>query len=446
MSFGRRLQGLVRIALAGLMVLGFAVQQGQAQTTSASVSGTVQDAQGGVLPGVAVTLTSRTQGNALTVVTDADGRFVFAIVRPDTYSLQVALEGFKTLEQTNLVRQRQRPRLARQPGPRSRADVRGGHGLEPRERAADDERRAIVRAREPGADEHRQQRARSSSTSRRWCPARCRRAPAGTEIGAGQRLHRQRHAAELQQHDDRRRRQHRHRRQRRQHGHDQHRRRRRVQGADQLVRRPSTAARRARRSRSSPRAARRPSTVRATGTAAARTGTPTRWINKRVTPEIPKAKTSRNDGGYTIGGPVFFPGFNENKKKLFFFFSQEHQRRTDPAAERQARVPTALERRGDFSQSVDTSGNPFPYIRDYTTGLPCTASDTRGCFADGGVLGRIPAEPAVPAGPRGPGHLSRREPDRRGQRPQLHEPGSRTARRVAKTCSAWTTRPPTTGA
>ena len=30
-----------------------------------------------------------------------------------------------------------------------------------------------------------------------------------------------------------------------------------------------------------------------------------------------------------IGGPVFFPGFNADKKKLFFFFSQEYQRRTD---------------------------------------------------------------------------------------------------------------------
>ena len=54
-------------------------------------------------------------------------------------------------------------------------------------------------------------------------------------------------------------------------------------------------------------------------------------------------------------------------------------------------MPTALERKGDFSQSVDSSGNPFPYVRDYTTGLPCSASDTRGCFQDGGVLGRIPA-------------------------------------------------------
>ena len=75
----------------------------RAQTTSASVSGTVQDSQGGVLPGVTVTLTSRTQGNVLTAVTDEGGRFVFPIVRPDTYSLQVALQGFKTLERTNLV-------------------------------------------------------------------------------------------------------------------------------------------------------------------------------------------------------------------------------------------------------------------------------------------------------------------------------------------------------
>src|SRR5512137_738590 len=70
-----------------------------AQTTSASVSGTVADSQGGVLAGATVTLTSRTQGNSFSVTTDKEGRFVFAIVRPDAYSLKVTLEGFKTLEQ-----------------------------------------------------------------------------------------------------------------------------------------------------------------------------------------------------------------------------------------------------------------------------------------------------------------------------------------------------------
>ncbi|PYR73040.1 MAG: hypothetical protein DMF86_21600, partial [Acidobacteria bacterium] len=115
------------------------------------------------------------------------------------------------------------------------------------------------------------------------------------------------------------------------------------------------------------------------------------WLNKRVTPIIPKATTSRNDSGYTIGGPMTFPGFNEDKKKLFFFWSQEFQRRVNAATLHQTRVPTALERKGDFSQSVDSSGNPFPYIRDASTGLPCSASNTSGCFQDGGVLGRIPA-------------------------------------------------------
>jgi hypothetical protein len=114
-------------------------------------------------------------------------------------------------------------------------------------------------------------------------------------------------------------------------------------------------------------------------------------LNKRETPEVPKQKTARNDSGYTLGGPVTFPGFNTEKKKLFFFWSQEFERRTNPATVHQTRVPTALEQRGDFSQSVDSSGNPFPFIRDYATGLPCSAADTRGCFQDGGVLGRIPA-------------------------------------------------------
>jgi hypothetical protein len=80
-----------------------------------------------------------------------------------------------------------------------------------------------------------------------------------------------------------------------------------------------------------------------------------------------------------------------DKTKLFFFWSQEWQRRTNPPTLHQTTVPTALERQGDFSQSVDSSGNPFPYIRDSTTGLPCGPTNTSGCFQDGGVLGRIPA-------------------------------------------------------
>ena len=74
-----------------------------AQTTSASVLGSVVDSRGGVLPGAAVTLTSRTQANTLSAIADREGRFVFPIVRPDTYTLRVSNEGFRTLERTNVV-------------------------------------------------------------------------------------------------------------------------------------------------------------------------------------------------------------------------------------------------------------------------------------------------------------------------------------------------------
>ena len=113
------------------------------------------------------------------------------------------------------------------------------------------------------------------------------------------------------------------------------------------------------------------------------------WLNNRA--GIPLPESSRNDMGYTLGGPIYIPGrFNTEKRQLFFFWAQEWQRRKDPVSEVRATVPTELERKGDFSQSVDASGNPYPYIRDYTTGLPCSASNTSGCFRDGGVLGKIP--------------------------------------------------------
>src|SRR4051794_38808874 len=102
MRFVRGFEGVLSSALVAFVLAGYPTCL-YAQTTSASVSGSVQDSQGGVLPGVTVTITSRTQGNALTAVTDSGGRFVFPIVRPDTYALKVALEGFKTLERTNVI-------------------------------------------------------------------------------------------------------------------------------------------------------------------------------------------------------------------------------------------------------------------------------------------------------------------------------------------------------
>jgi len=72
-----------------------------AQTLIGSVTGTVTDAQGGVLPGVTVSLTGPTGTRA--AVTDDQGVYRFPAVDPSTYSLSAELSGFQTTRQENIV-------------------------------------------------------------------------------------------------------------------------------------------------------------------------------------------------------------------------------------------------------------------------------------------------------------------------------------------------------
>jgi hypothetical protein len=102
----------------------------------------------------------------------------------------------------------------------------------------------------------------------------------------------------------------------------------------------------------------------------------------------PKPVNRERDFGFTLGGPVGKPG---GAKKLFFFFSQEFDPRTSGNVVTRYRVPTALERAGDFSQTTDQNGLPYPYIKDPSKNGVCSAASQVACFADGGVLGRIPA-------------------------------------------------------
>ena len=103
----------------------------------------------------------------------------------------------------------------------------------------------------------------------------------------------------------------------------------------------------------------------------------------------PKPTSRQRDWGFSVGGPVGRPG---GSNKLFFFFAQEFQPRSQGNNVVRYRMPTPLERQGDFSQTTDNNGNPFPYIRDTRVAGVCSATDTTACFRDGGVLGRIPAD------------------------------------------------------
>jgi hypothetical protein len=114
--------------------------------------------------------------------------------------------------------------------------------------------------------------------------------------------------------------------------------------------------------------------------------------------KLPKTVAKDKDWGYSIGGPIGKPGGNN---KLFFFNAVEFRPRTAGNDLQVFRVPTALERAGDFSQTLDNNGNPYPYIKDPQSSGGCVATatgDHSGCFQDGGVLGRIPQSRLYPLG------------------------------------------------
>jgi hypothetical protein len=75
----------------------------------------------------------------------------------------------------------------------------------------------------------------------------------------------------------------------------------------------------------------------------------------------------QNPGG-TIGGPLIIPGtnFNKGRTKLFFFFSYDVLKNRN-TVDNTYTMPSALERAGDFSQTVTTAGVQVP-IFDPLTG------------------------------------------------------------------------------
>jgi len=77
----------------------------------------------------------------------------------------------------------------------------------------------------------------------------------------------------------------------------------------------------------------------------------------------------QNPGG-TIGGPLIIPGtnFNKDRTKLFFFYSYDRLRNKNNI-DNSFTMPSALERRGDFSQTVTTQGVLVP-VFDPTTQQP----------------------------------------------------------------------------
>jgi hypothetical protein len=101
-------------------------------------------------------------------------------------------------------------------------------------------------------------------------------------------------------------------------------------------------------------------------------------------PNCSKPPYKFDNPAYTFGGPIKLPN-GSMKNKLFFFWSEDILNRTDPGSLSNSTMPTALERKGDFSQTVNTVGARI-WIKDpnlAAAGLACNVNTGGpGCFTD----------------------------------------------------------------
>jgi hypothetical protein len=377
----------MRVVGVGLM-LGIFITSSPllAQITTGTVSGTVRDSQGAVIPGATVVLISETRGTrSAPAVTNENGDYVFPNVTPDTYTVEVTLEGFKTVRRAGIaVSGADRvgiPPLTLEPG--GIAETVTVIAESPLVQTQSGERSYAVSAKQIenlpfGRNNFTSLTAFTPGVVQTGASA------GGTRLGgAGQNnimmdgisaMDTGNNGQMLNMNVD-------------------------AVGEVKIL----TQGYQAEYGRSS---GLQITAVTKSGTNRFRGSLydiqtnsdwdSNSWVN--IANGDPKPKTSTKTLGYTIGGPVGKPG---GANKLFFFYSHEYRPVTaaiNGGNPIRIRVPTALERGGDFSQTRDNTGAIFNLMKDPLSSQPCTAANTAGCFQDGGVLGKIPQNRLYPIG------------------------------------------------
>ena len=90
-------------ALVALVLLATSASLALAQITSATLSGTIKDETGGVLPGADVIVRNLETGLTRSVVTDVNGYFTVPGLAPGKYETRASLQGFTSAMQTGIV-------------------------------------------------------------------------------------------------------------------------------------------------------------------------------------------------------------------------------------------------------------------------------------------------------------------------------------------------------
>ena len=106
----RKANGIRRVSLCALVTLFVcclaelvAVNSGLTQSVNGLISGSVLDPQGAAIAGAAVTVTDQLTTTSQRTKTTKNGSFIFPEIRPGTYTLTVEYKGFERLEQVGIL-------------------------------------------------------------------------------------------------------------------------------------------------------------------------------------------------------------------------------------------------------------------------------------------------------------------------------------------------------
>jgi len=105
------------------------------------------------------------------------------------------------------------------------------------------------------------------------------------------------------------------------------------------------------------------------------------YFNKTSTPFTPRNVYHYNDYGFTIGGPFFIPkAYNTDKKKTFFFWSEEWKKNTQPGSQSMA-VASAAQLNGVVAGNFKPAGpNGLSGCTTYDPSTNSTAINTS-CYS-----------------------------------------------------------------
>jgi hypothetical protein len=335
-----QVSGKARAVLLALLMVCLATPSAFAQITTGTIAGTVQDSQGGVIPGATVVLISESRGTrSIPGVTNATGDYVFPNMTSDTYTVEVTMPGFRTTRRTGVaVSGGDRvtvPALTIEPGGASETIEVTAEA--PLIQSQSGERSFTVSSTQVSS---------LPLSGNRNFAALIQVVP-GVSGGPNQNGARLGGASQ-----------------------------------DNIMMDGISAMDTGNNGQMLQMNIESIAEVKVLITAVTKSGTnrfsgslydiednsdwnTNSWQNQKN--NIAKSVSKNRTWGYSIGGPVGRPG---GDNKLFFFYSHEYRPSSSGGQTDRFRVPTQLERMGDFSQSLDNNGRPIPQLRSPITGQP----------------------------------------------------------------------------